>query len=485
MKKLFLLSIIFALSISVVFAQDTAEQVTASDLGVEEPSLLPDSPFYFLKEWQRSIGNFFTFNSVKKAERYLQQANEKLIEAERLAERTGKEQIVANATEKYQKAMEKAGGEIEKIKEKEKDNPRFQNLMDKFADNGFKQNSIVEDLRESLQNASLDIRQKIEINQKGAVSKCAETLTNVDGEKVSERLDRVMPEIKGDAVRHLELLKQVQTKLEEKLPEKARAVEVLENVIQKQTDRIEQRVQNIQESEQAELFKKRIESAAEEVKTEILKRKPDLLQKIEERKDEIMDCAKTEERVNRNPLAGSTDKQCCSGLIEDRVSKSYSICKRPKETCKDLCGDGTCQEIVCQAVGCPCAETSETCPQDCVKECADEYEYFSTVYNKYPDHCCEGLTEWSSGMDSRISVADKCYETGLVKGSPVGTCINCGDGFCRNIETPCNCSADCAGKSKSTYNTIEEFCEKGYSKYCDATLSSVQTSEIPLCQLCH
>lgn len=45
---------------------------------------------------------------------------------------------------------------------------------------------------------------------------------------------------------------------------------------------------------------------------------------------------------------------------------------RPKETarsaCKDLCGDGTCQEIVCMAVGCPCAESPQRCPQDCKQE---------------------------------------------------------------------------------------------------------------------
>lgn len=33
--------------------------------------------------------------------------------------------------------------------------------------------------------------------------------------------------------------------------------------------------------------------------------------------------------------------------------------------CKDLCGDGACQEIVCMAVGCPCAESAQTCPRDC------------------------------------------------------------------------------------------------------------------------
>lgn len=33
--------------------------------------------------------------------------------------------------------------------------------------------------------------------------------------------------------------------------------------------------------------------------------------------------------------------------------------------CKDHCGDGVCQEMVCMAEGCPCAETAESCPQDC------------------------------------------------------------------------------------------------------------------------
>lgn len=33
--------------------------------------------------------------------------------------------------------------------------------------------------------------------------------------------------------------------------------------------------------------------------------------------------------------------------------------------CRDLCGDGICQEIVCLGSGCPCAETPENCPEDC------------------------------------------------------------------------------------------------------------------------
>jgi hypothetical protein len=36
-----------------------------------------------------------------------------------------------------------------------------------------------------------------------------------------------------------------------------------------------------------------------------------------------------------------------------------------RDSCRDVCGDGECQEIVCMAVGCPCAESSQTCPTDC------------------------------------------------------------------------------------------------------------------------
>jgi hypothetical protein len=33
--------------------------------------------------------------------------------------------------------------------------------------------------------------------------------------------------------------------------------------------------------------------------------------------------------------------------------------------CKSQCGDGTCQEVVCMAVGCPCPESPQTCSEDC------------------------------------------------------------------------------------------------------------------------
>ncbi len=115
--------------------------------------------------------------------------------------------------------------------------------------------------------------------------------------------------------------------------------------------------------------------------------------------------------------------------------------------------------------------------------CAKEGEQFSQLYDEYPENCCEGLTEWDSGMDTRISIADKCYETGLPAGYPVGTCINCGNGICEDIENPCNCPEDCEGKNKSDFLNIEEFCQsedwnQTFSRACE------ETKDFPICKLC-
>ncbi|MBN2517462.1 MAG: hypothetical protein JXB14_01315 [Candidatus Altiarchaeota archaeon] len=36
--------------------------------------------------------------------------------------------------------------------------------------------------------------------------------------------------------------------------------------------------------------------------------------------------------------------------------------------CEDRCGDGFCDDMVCLGEGCPCAETPESCPEDCAGE---------------------------------------------------------------------------------------------------------------------
>lgn len=43
----------------------------------------------------------------------------------------------------------------------------------------------------------------------------------------------------------------------------------------------------------------------------------------------------------------------------------YGKCKKGERFCRDFCGDGICQRIVCLSLECPCPETKESCPEDC------------------------------------------------------------------------------------------------------------------------
>ena len=77
----------------------------------------------------------------------------------------------------------------------------------------------------------------------------------------------------------------------------------------------------------------------------------------------------------------------------------YGKCKKGERFCKNLCGDGICQEVVCMAVGCPCSETKESCPKDCGEKselpCAKEGEKVNRnpLIGPTDQKCCEGLVE--------------------------------------------------------------------------------------------
>ncbi len=40
-------------------------------------------------------------------------------------------------------------------------------------------------------------------------------------------------------------------------------------------------------------------------------------------------------------------------------------CYEGDRYCKDFCGDGECQEVVCLSTDCPCSETKQSCAEDC------------------------------------------------------------------------------------------------------------------------
>jgi len=76
------------------------------------------------------------------------------------------------------------------------------------------------------------------------------------------------------------------------------------------------------------------------------------------------DCAKKYTIIEGNPQKCQTPD---GRIFEKRTFYEY-IKKKFFPTgagCTNLCGDEICQEVVCQAIGCPCPETKDTCPADC------------------------------------------------------------------------------------------------------------------------
>ncbi|MBI3335108.1 MAG: hypothetical protein HY001_01245 [Candidatus Portnoybacteria bacterium] len=145
MQKLFFLVLLTILSLFVVLpthAQEPAsiktiiqeESITTEDLGVPEPTLLPSSPFYFLKEWTRGIQKALSFNPIKKAGLEVRFADEKIAEAKKLAA-VAPERIkaISKALENYRSSQTRLKAELASLKQTSQ-NPEVDKLIEKIAD---------------------------------------------------------------------------------------------------------------------------------------------------------------------------------------------------------------------------------------------------------------------------------------------------------------------------------------------------------------
>ncbi len=96
---------------------------------------------------------------------------------------------------------------------------------------------------------------------------------------------------------------------------------------------------------------------------------------------------------------GECQKIVCLGegcpCAETPESCPEDCAAEEEELCIDMCGDGICQEIVCLGEGCPCAETGDSCPEDCERELSNGY-----YAAKDPVICEKIYYECGVGMES-------------------------------------------------------------------------------------
>lgn len=213
MKKitLFLVIISFFFGFS-AFAAETIN-TTAQELDVASPTVLPNSPFYFLKEMGRNIQTIFTFDPIKKAEIRLKFANEKLVEAEKISE-TSDTAATNNSLNNYQKEIEKLKQYVEVLK---KDNPNNTKLLEKMTENNLNHQQILDKIAEN----KIETRQKVdEVKEKTLNNLTSGTFELANKEKVKEALQKAMQQNNGTTLSKVGILQ----KIEERSPEAAKKI---------------------------------------------------------------------------------------------------------------------------------------------------------------------------------------------------------------------------------------------------------------------
>ena len=92
----------------------TVAVVSLSDLGVSNPGLLPTNPFYFVKEWGRSLKQLITLDPVKKAELGLRVATEKAAELKQVVDlNPGSADALSRALDNYESGIKQLENQLE------------------------------------------------------------------------------------------------------------------------------------------------------------------------------------------------------------------------------------------------------------------------------------------------------------------------------------------------------------------------------------
>ena len=322
------------------------EDVQSQDLGVQEPKLLPDSPFYFLKDWARAIQSTFTFNPVKKAELRMKFANEKLMEVKKIVEKSKDPKVIKKATENYQQEVENVKNQADKIKEKAKENPEVDKFLNKFISQQVLHQKLLQKLETQVPSQALE---KIKEAREEHLERFKDVMLKLEdrGEKITEKLDKILEEQKGSQFKNFKNL-EVLKNLEEKVPEEAKGAiqKAEENALKRLQGDLEKMSPEDQEKfgeylekisgekeRQLEIMEK-IKSESPELKENLEKVKERIKEKIKEEKGEPVACAQvitycidpSTGECAVYPDACSTPKPC----------QSCSIGMSPGTRCKNL-----------------------------------------------------------------------------------------------------------------------------------------------------
>ena len=190
-RKIFGAVLILTFILVPIFQTQSAFAKADSEVEVLDtynPSLLPDSPFYFLKTWFEGIQKFITLNPTSKAELQLKLANKRLIEAQKLAEK-GKTELAQKLLDKFRERIEKATKKTEKAKDKGKN---VDELVAKLQANSLRQQEVLLKVYEKVPTEARDsILNAMENSKKGLLN----AINNVQGIHKKEEFEKKVDDL--------------------------------------------------------------------------------------------------------------------------------------------------------------------------------------------------------------------------------------------------------------------------------------------------
>jgi hypothetical protein len=199
---------------------DLDEEVQASELGVDDPGLLPGHPFYFFKDFGRNIRSFFTFDSLEKLKLESQFANEKLIELKKMIESDVNKKSIEKAVEAYQKKIQKTKEIAQKINKQSETSNEVKQFSEKFTQQQILHQKILENLENQVPENTFE---KIKEARENHLDRFQEILTKIEGkDNIAKALDQALENLKGSQFKELkdiEILKEIKGKVSEETKE--------------------------------------------------------------------------------------------------------------------------------------------------------------------------------------------------------------------------------------------------------------------------
>ena len=203
--------------------------VYAQDEELPDPGITPDSPFYFLDTWGKSISMFFTFGDEAKAKRALCYAEERLSEAQAMAA-NNKTREMTRAANDYDKFIAMVSERLEKITK----NAASDNISERLAVSAYRIHTRLGELKDKLPpKASIKVTPTDEETQEEATAteEAQATIERAKAATINSQVKALRKLGKNKPERALD----ISSETIERLMEKAR-VRITANVTDNVTD---------------------------------------------------------------------------------------------------------------------------------------------------------------------------------------------------------------------------------------------------------